>query len=163
MILVPSLLSAVAAIAAGAAWADWRRRRIPQWPAAVIAAGWAVTVLAAAPLLGGPPVAGLACGALVLAVGAVPWRASWLGGGDVKLAAALGLWLGPLDFGLALLGAGTLTLVLAGSAFALGGDLARRGLPLACALAPPAAGLLVWRAVELAAPAGAGAWSVPFG
>lgn len=150
-------LGAVAAILAITALCDWRRRCFPHWPAAVLSAGWAVAAVSSADLLGGPPLAGLACAALALVAGGALWRAGWVGGGDVKLAAALGLWLGPLDFGLALLAAGALTLVLAGPAFALGGDLSRRGLPLACAMAPPGAVLLVWRAVELAASAGTAA------
>ncbi len=134
----------------GAAWADWRHRRIPHWPAAVLAAGWAVASVAAPELLGGVPLAGAVCGAFALCAGAVLWAAGWVGGGDVKFAAALGLWLGPVDFGLTLLAAGALTLVLSAHAFALGRRLVRRGLPLACAVAPPAVVLLLWRAVELA-------------
>ena len=34
-------------------------------------------------------------GAALLAAGIVVWRFGWLGGGDVKLVAALGLWAGP--------------------------------------------------------------------
>ena len=73
----------------------------------------------------------------------------WLGAGDAKLAAVFSLWLGPADLGLALVGAGLLMLALLATAFALGGDLARRGLPVACALAPPTATLLVCRAGDL--------------
>ena len=137
-----------------AACADWCHRRIPQWATAFIAVGWAVAALAAPDLLGGSP---LACAAFALGAGVALRALGCLGGGDVKLAAALGLWLGPADFGLALVAAGALTLVLSAHAFALGGDLARRGLPLACVLAPPAVVLLLWRAVDLAAQSGMGA------
>ena len=146
--LVP--LGAVCAVAVMAALCDWRHRRLPHWPAASLAAVWVVAAVAAPDLLGGPPLAGTLCGALALVVGVALRSAGWLGSGDVKLAAALGLWLGPVEFGLALVAAGALTLLLVGSAFAVGGDFARRGLPLACALAPPAAVLLLWRAAELA-------------
>lgn len=140
----------VAALAA-AAWADSRRRRIPHWPAAGLAAGWVVAAITAPGLLGDPAFAGLACATVALVVGAALWRMGWVGAGDAKLAALLGLWLGPLDFGLALLAGGVLALILAGPAFAISGEMARRGVPLACALAPPAAVLFVWRAAELLA------------
>ena len=142
---------------AAAAWFDWRNRLIPHWLLVGLVAGWAVAALALPDLLDGRVLAGAACGALALAAGAAVRAHGWLGAGDVKLAAALGLWLGPADFGLALVAAGALTLVLAAHAFALGGGHARRSLPLACALAPPAAVLLLWRAVDLAAPPGLGA------
>lgn len=149
-------IAVVALLGVLAAWSDWACGRIPHWPAATLVAGWAVAAVAAPDLLGAPPLVGLACGAFALAVGLALRAVGWLGGGDVKLAAALGLWLGPVDFGLALVAAGALTLGMLASASAVGGDLARRGVPLACALAPPAAVLLLWRAGSLAAPAAAG-------
>lgn len=155
MVLVLSALGSVVVLVVAAAWSDWHGRRIPHWPVAVLAAGWAVAAVAAPDLLGGPPLAGFACGGFALAAGLVLRGAGWVGGGDVKLAAALGLWLGPADFGLALLAAGVLTLGLA-SAVAVGGGIAPRGVPLACALVPPAVVLLLWRAAVLAAPASAG-------
>lgn len=146
-----ALLVAVASVSLTAAWADWWCRSIPHWPIVVVASGWGVMMFSGPSLAGGSPLASLTCGALVLVAGAVLWRLGWLGAGDVKLAAALALWLGPLDFGLALLAAGVLALILAGTAFAISAEMARRGVPLACALAPSAAVLLVWRAAELLA------------
>ena len=146
-------LGGAAVALASAAWADWRRRQIPHWPVAALVAAWGVVAVAAP--AAGPPLAGAACGTGALGVGAAMWSAGWLGAGDVKIAAAIGLWLGPAEFGLALVGAGVLMLAMLATAFALGGDFVRRGLPVACALAPPAATLLVRRAADLAALAGA--------
>jgi prepilin peptidase CpaA len=75
-----------------AAWLDFRQRRIPNG------------IVAAVTLLGIPfaatagPVAGLAAAATatgVLCAGIGVWKLGWLGGGDVKLIAALSLWSGP--------------------------------------------------------------------
>ncbi|MYE83791.1 MAG: fimbrial protein, partial [Gammaproteobacteria bacterium] len=120
------VLAAVAFGAAGGALvatalADWRCRLVPQWSVAVLASGWAVAAVAAPDLLGGAPLAGAACGAFALVAGLALRAAGWLGGGDVKLAAALGLWLGPVDFGLALVAAGAQPLARLASAFAHGG------------------------------------------
>ena len=154
MLEMAALVAAAAALAS-AAWADWRRRRIPHWPVAALVAAWGVVAVAAPAAAGGAPLAGAACGTGALGVGAAMWSAGWLGAGDVKIAATIGLWLGPAEFGLALVGAGVLMLAMLATAFALGGDFARRGLPVACALAPPTATLLVCRAADLAALAGA--------
>lgn len=154
MVGFAALVAATAALVA-AAWTDTRRRRIPHWPAAVLVAAWGVAAVVAPTALGAAALAGAACGAGALGVGAALWASGWLGGGDVKLAGALGLWLGPADFGLALVGAGVLMLAMLATAFALGGDLARRGLPVAGALAVPAATLLVHRGAGLSALIGA--------
>ena len=148
-------IGGAAAVLFTVAYADWQYRRIPHWQPATLVVCWVVATVATRPdLLVSSLLTGLACGALALFAGAAFRWVGWLGGGDVKLLAALALWLGPLDFGLALLAAGVLTLILAGPAFALAGDMARRGLPLACAIAPPAAVLLLWRAADLAVPSG---------
>ena len=153
--LVLAALGGAAVALVVAAWSDWRLRRIPHWPVAILVAGWGVAAVAAPAALGGTPLAGAACGAGALAVGAALWAPGWLGAGDVRLAAALALWFGPADLGLALIGAGVLMLAMLATAYALRGDLARRGLPVACALAAPAVTLLVQRAAGLTAPAGA--------
>jgi prepilin peptidase CpaA len=103
------------AVALVAAYYDWRWRRIPNWltyPAAAVA-------IAVRLVLGGPGVA--AQGAVGLAIAflimAALFAGGMMGGGDVKLAAALGGWIGweavpRALFYMALLGAG-LSLVMA--------------------------------------------------
>ena len=145
----------VAGLALAAAWEDYRYQRISNALPATLAVGWVAVAAVAPTLLSGPVLTGVLCGVITLAAGLGLRATGWLGGGDVKMAAALGLWLGPVDFGLALVAGGALTILLAGWAFALGGDVTRRGVPLACALVPPAAALLLLRAFELAAPTAA--------
>ena len=62
----------------------------------------------------------------------------------------LALWLGPVDAAFAALGASVLLLGLLSSAAVGGPARRRRGVPLACALAPPAAVLIAARAWSLA-------------
>src|SRR5688572_21648831 len=81
--------------AAALAWAaasDLTRFLIPNRACALVALGY---VLAA----GAMPTAiwlwGLAVGLMLLALGAALFARGLVGGGDVKLAAAIGLWAGP--------------------------------------------------------------------
>ena len=84
--LVPTLLLA---LLAGAAWTDLRRREVPNWIVAALAALW----LAQASFLPGATVAtALAVASALLAGGIVCWHLGWIGAGDAKLLAALGLW-----------------------------------------------------------------------
>ncbi len=86
------LLLALLALLAVAALLDLRHRRIPNWLAALAA------VLGVAAVASGGLVAlGLhaAVSLLVLLAGMAIWSRGWLGGGDVKLLAALALWAGP--------------------------------------------------------------------
>jgi prepilin peptidase CpaA len=108
---VPFLL-ALGPLLAIAALLDLRQRRIPNSVAAAVA------------LLGGVALATTAPGALwqhalvtllMLVAGIAIWSRGWLGGGDVKLLAALGLWAGP-DHVASLL----LATTLAGGFLALG-------------------------------------------
>ena len=94
-----------------AALSDVRHRRIPHALVAVIATLWLATVPALGP---SAAAAALATAGGVLAAGIVVWRCGWLGGGDVKLIAALALWAGP-DQVAGLL----LTIALSGGALAL--------------------------------------------
>ena len=148
--MASATLGGITAALVAAAWTDWRQRRIPHWPAPALALGWVFAVVATPAALGALPLTGLACGAGVLGAGGALWAVGWLGAGDVKLAAALGLWLGPADLGLALVDAGLLLLVLAVTSFALGGERPRRDLPVAVALASPSAALLAFRALDVA-------------
>lgn len=80
---------------AGLIWSaasDLRAFRIPNAACLLILAGF----LAATPALGLPALAsGLITGAVTLLVGLALWRSGWVGGGDVKLAAAAAAWAGP--------------------------------------------------------------------
>ena len=139
-------LCATVLLLATALWSDLRRREIPNRLVVGVALLWGMTALLAPRWLGAAPLAGLACGGMMLLVGWGLHAAGWLGGGDGKLLAALALWLGPADLGLALL----MTALIGGGLILLavsrrGGDLRRRGIPFACAVAPPAGALLLAR------------------
>lgn len=103
---------------ASAAWSDVRDRRVPNLVVAATVVLWLVQT----PLSGmGDAVAALGVGLGLLALGIVVWRLGWLGAGDAKLIAALGLWAGTsqaLEF--------LLVTSVAGGALAFGQMLARR-------------------------------------
>lgn len=109
---------ALAAILLAAAWSDLCRRRIPNAVPAAITALW---LLAVAQGVAPAPIAASATAVVLLAAGIVVWRCGWLGGGDVKLIAALGLWAGPRGLDALLLGT-----TFAGGAMALAACLAPR-------------------------------------
>ena len=76
-----------------AAWTDIRSRRIENRICAFVAALWPVHLwLSPAPT---HPFASLAIALAIFAAATASWRLGWLGGGDVKLLAAVGLWAGP--------------------------------------------------------------------
>jgi prepilin peptidase CpaA len=79
------------AIVAGMVW-DLVAYRIPNFLSLAVACLFPVAALAA----GGDVdwAAHLGTGAALFAVGALLFRFRWLGGGDVKLLAAVGLWIG---------------------------------------------------------------------
>lgn len=137
-------------LAAGTAWTDWRRREVPNWMLAALLLGWAGAAVTVPAALDASPWTGLICGGVGLALGFGLHACGWLGGGDGKLAAVLAMWLGPSDVGFVLLGAAALFLGMWLAAQAGRADsFRRRGIPFACALAPPAAACLVARAVAL--------------
>jgi len=83
------LLSALAA----ACFFDLLARRIPNWlTVGILGAGLAARVTAGAPA---DAALGLAGSGLGLALLFYPFAKRWVGGGDVKLLAAVGAWLGP--------------------------------------------------------------------
>lgn len=93
----------------------------------------------------------LAIGTVLLLVGFTLFAFGGLGGGDGKLMASAGLWIGPHDLTLFLLGLGLLSLSLALFAL-LPFDTTRRlraNLPFAVAIAPPAIVLLALRAFSV--------------
>jgi prepilin peptidase CpaA len=65
-------------------------RTIPDWVSAVLMADGVLLRLLDHRLL-----AGLACGIVVFALGAICWRRGWLGGGDVKLLGATAILVPP--------------------------------------------------------------------
>lgn len=137
-----------ALLALAAVWTDLARREIPHWVPAGAALLWLAAAWLEPQALNAALLASLACGAAGLALGFLLHALGWLGGGDGKLLAVLALWLGPWDLGLALIAAGALGLLLALAALARPkGAFRQRGLPCALALSPPAATLLVARAL----------------
>ena len=93
----------------------------------------------------------LAIGAVLLLVGFALFAFGGLGGGDGKLMAVAGLWVGPHDLTFFLIGLGLLSLCLALFAL-LPFDRTRRlraNLPFAVAIAPPAIVLLALRAFSV--------------
>lgn len=84
-ILVPGILLA--------SWIDYSQKRVPNWlNLALILAGFTVQAM----YFG---TSGLATGGLGLLVGfgllIIPWMMHGMGAGDVKLMAAIGVWIGP--------------------------------------------------------------------
>ncbi|WP_374472521.1 prepilin peptidase [Phenylobacterium sp.] len=89
------LAGGLAAAMAGLMWAgvsDLRRYRIPNRACGLVAGSY---LLAAAGLPLGTWLAGAAAGFALLLVGVALFSRGWVGGGDVKLAAAAALWAGP--------------------------------------------------------------------
>ena len=131
-----------------AVWTDVKHREVPHWIIGTLVSLWALTAVFAPEALNGKPLLGIACGAAALIVGFLLHTLGWLGGGDGKLLAAMAMWLGPADLGLALLATGLLGLLLALPALLRFSTLFRdRGIPYACAIAPPAATILAVRAI----------------
>ena len=93
----------------------------------------------------------IAIGTVLLLVGFTLFALGGLGGGDGKLMAVAGLWVGPHDLTRFLVGLGLLSLCL--TLFALlPFDSTRRlrsNLPFAVAIAPPAIVILAWRAFSV--------------
>ena len=126
---------------------DLRRRRIPNAIPLALLALFAVYALAGA---AGPPRAlwaHLAIGATLLAAGFALYLSGRFGAGDGKLIAVAGVWAGPADLSVFLLG-------LAAGAFALSlfallpfdaTRRLRRSLPFAVAIAPPAMAVMISR------------------
>lgn len=97
-------LAGVATALLGLGWAaasDVTRYEIPNRACGLVAFGYLVAALG---IPSGTWLAGLVTGVVVFAVGAALFWRGWMGGGDVKLAAAIALWAGPgrlSDFSLA--------------------------------------------------------------
>lgn len=131
-----------------AMWTDVKHREVPHWIIGTLIALWVPVAVFAPEALNGDPAMGIVCGAVALFVGFVLHTLGWLGGGDGKLLAALAMWLGPADLGPALLATGAFGLLLALPALLRASALFRdRGVPYACAIAPPAAAILAFRAM----------------
>ena len=131
-----------------AVWTDVKHREVPHWVIGAIVSLWALTAVVAPEALNGEPIMGIVCGVTALLFGFFMHALGWLGGGDGKLLAALAMWLGPADLGIALLATGLFGLLLALPALFRISTLFRdRGIPYACAIAPPAAAILTFRAV----------------
>jgi prepilin peptidase CpaA len=157
----PALLWAIqtlclGALLAAAAWSDWRTRRIPN---ALTLAGAAAAIALHLAAGGGAVLQGLQGFGLALAVGVPLFALGALGGGDVKLLAAVGAFMGPGRFAGAFL-----VIAVLGGALALLDAARRRALgPL---LAGGAGLVRQWlvlgpRGMIRAAPAGSA--TIPYG
>ena len=129
---------------------DLRRRRIPN--AIQLALLGLFAVYAATGAAGPPGVlwVHLAIGAVLLAAGFALYLSGRFGAGDAKLIAVAGMWIGPADLSLFLLGLGACAFAL--SLFALlPFERTRRlrgELPFAVAIAPPALAVMIPRALS---------------
>ena len=108
---------------------------------------WLVGAVLAPEAINGRVLASVLCGLAGLLLGFVFHALGWLGGGDGKLLAALALWLGPADVALALVCTGVIGAMLTLLALMRWTGWRRRGIPCAVAIVPPAAVLLVFRAI----------------
>ena len=140
-------LAGSVALAVASIWTDVDRREIPHWIVGGIVVCWLFAAAFDRKALGGALLASIVCGAVMLAVGFVLHALGWLGGGDVKLLAALMLWLGPTDAGWALLATGAIGSLLTLLALVRCREWRQSGIPYAIAIAPPASALLAMRAV----------------
>lgn len=149
--LAPCLLLLCCALFAAAVVSDLARRWIPDGiPLGLLALFALYVLLTDAPAMA-PLWAHMLTAAVLLLVGFVLFVLDGLGGGDGKLMAVAGLWVGPHDLTLFLLGLGLLGLGLALFAllpFAPTRRL-RSNLPFAVAIAPPAIVLLTLRAFSV--------------
>ena len=134
-------VGAACALFAASVVCDHRRRRIPNAVPVALAA-----LFVARAMLGDLPSdwwEHVAVGGAFLAAGFLLYLAGGFGGGDGKLAAAAGLWVGPDPLDGFLLAMGMCALGLSVAAGALGKNFRRRGLPFAWAIAPPAIFVLI--------------------
>ncbi len=123
---------------------------MPHWIVGSLVLLWVLTAALAPEALNGEPLMGIVCGAAAFVMGFCLHAFGWLGGGDGKLLAALAMWLGPADLGFALLATGLFGLLLALPAlFRISRAFRDRGIPYACAIAPPAATILALRAIAV--------------
>ena len=106
------MLASACAMAMAACVTDWNQREIPHWLLGGLVLLWAVSAMLVPDALGASSCASLFCGVGVAAVGVALYAWAGLGGGDVKLLAALALWLGPWDLGLWLIGTALMGLFL---------------------------------------------------
>ena len=135
--------------AASMAW-DLHSRRIPNAIPLALLGLFALYAVAAGVGLPGPLWAHLAIGAVLLAGGFALYLSGRFGAGDGKLIAVAGLWIGPAELSVFLLG-------LAACAFALSlfallpferTRRLRSDLPFAVAIAPPAMAVMIPRALS---------------
>jgi Flp pilus assembly protein protease CpaA len=134
LLLVPLATAAAAAALIIAVATDVARREIPDGAALSVALAAGLALLA---LPGGQMISSLVMTATLGGLAVLGWRHGLLGGGDVKMMAALGAWLTPATLGLFLLGL-SLAILATVPLFLLARRVAAlRGRPLPAALADP--------------------------
>ena len=135
------------ALAFVAVWTDLKRREIPHWIIGGLVFSWLTAAVLEPEAINDNAFASLICGLVGLLVGFILHAFGWLGGGDGKLLAVLALWLGPADIGWALVCTGAIGGMLTLLALARWSSWRQSGIPYAVAIVPPAAALLMIRAV----------------
>lgn len=142
--------SAACALFAAGAVTDLRSRTVPNAIPLALLALFAVHVAAGPAGRATSPWAHLAIGAVLLAAGFALYSTGKFGAGDAKLIAAAGLWVGPADLAVFLLGLGACAFALSAVAL-LPFEAARRmrpELPFAVAIMPPALAVMIPRALS---------------
>lgn len=138
---------------AASAVCDLRSRRVPNAIHVALVALFVVFALAGGAGSLSRLWMNVAIGAALLAGGFALYLTGSFGAGDGKLIAVAGLWAGPVDLGLFLLGVAACAFAMCAIAM-LPLDAARRlrrDLPFALAIAPPAVVILIPRALADAA------------
>ncbi len=146
--LEPVILLTCCGLFIAAVVSDLASRSIPDSVPLALLALFALYAVTADPNARAPLWTHIVTAAILLLVGFGLFATGGLGGGDGKLMAAAGLWVGPSDMVLFLVGMGLLSLGLALFVL-LPFDMTRQlrsNLPFAVAIAPPAIVLLTMRA-----------------
>ena len=143
-------LCTAAIVSLAALYTDAKQRNIPHWQIATLFCLWLFAALLSPQILDTPIQTALVAAAIALFAGYIFHALNWLGAGDGKLLAVLALWLGLNDIPFWLIGTAAIGLILVVVALARpNGDFRTRGIPFAWAIVPPAATLLIARAISL--------------
>lgn len=138
-VIEPALHAVIVGCLAWASWVDLRSLRLPDALTATIAvAALFLAILFPRVSLVSAVLGMLLAGGLTLMCALVASRRAGMqamGGGDIKLAAAIGAWIGALDVSWMLLGAALIGLIVFAVKTATGADGAKRIIPFGPCLA----------------------------